>query len=322
MAPSSGGHTHGSRTGALRRMAVRLLGLALLLSCFLPDNLQSAAAADWLAEGQQLFQDGRYLESAQAFSQVLQSKPDDFIALFGRGNAYLRGGQAGKAVADFSRAIDLRPESAEAHFARGVACQRLDREQTLAEVRRQLSRLRERREKGPADNRRADTNESPEQVSGAPRELTLKACYDFSRAIELDPINAEYYFHRAGTLDESSQFDATMADLNKAIELNPRYVEALICRGGVYYNEKKDTVRAMADLNLAVDLDPSNATAYANRARVLRGMGELQSALTDARKAAALEPGNRLTKYLIQRLEKEIATRDEDVEPTVKRKSR
>ena len=50
-----------------------------------------------------------------------ESRPDSAAEYFIRGNAYADMGEHGKALADYDRAIDLRPGDADAHLNRGVS---------------------------------------------------------------------------------------------------------------------------------------------------------------------------------------------------------
>ena len=77
---------------------------------------------------------------------------------------------------------------------------------------------------------------------GSLRDL-IRMLQDLIR-VERDPIRMERY-------DEEA-----LADLNRAIELNPEDASALASRGRIYWAMRRDD-EALADLNRAIELDPN-----------------------------------------------------------------
>lgn len=60
------------------------------------------------------------------------------------------------------------------------------------------------------------------------------------------------------------QFDFALRDLDKAIELDPKFVHAYMSRGVTYRFQRKFSL-ALTDLNKAIELEPNYATAYQQR---------------------------------------------------------
>jgi tetratricopeptide (TPR) repeat protein len=87
---------------------------------------------------------------------------------------------------------------------------------------------------------------------------------------------AENYLYRAYYQYERRNFAAAIDALNKSIQLNPQYVEALNNRGISRY-QLKDYDGAIADLSEAIRLRPNDPFAYNNRAAALRMKGDLAS---------------------------------------------
>ena len=65
-----------------------------------------------------------------------------------------------------------------------------------------------------------------------------QALADFNKAIKINPINYDAYFHRAELYKQQKEYDLALADFNKAIELNP-YPPYYLGRGSVYYMKKQ-----------------------------------------------------------------------------------
>ena len=80
------------------------------------------------------------------------------------------------------------------------------------------------------------------------------------------------------------------AAFDAAVKLDPNNAGALGGRG--CSRPMSDTAEAVADLNRAIEIDPKAADAYRCRAEVQRAAGQLDGALVDARKAIELDPSH------------------------------
>jgi lipoprotein NlpI len=65
----------------------------------------------------------------------------------------------------------------------------------------------------------------------------------------------------------------SIAELSKAIRLQPDFARAYNARGYAYLL-KRDYQHALADFNEAIRLDPNYANALQNRGMALRGLGK------------------------------------------------
>jgi tetratricopeptide (TPR) repeat protein len=87
--------------------------------------------------------------------------------------------------------------------------------------------------------------------------------------------------------------DGAISDLTKAIELNPRYIEALAARGQVLFLFKRDLDGALADYNKVIELAPGAPGVemiYNNRATIHALKGDSDAALRDLNQAISLNP--------------------------------
>jgi S1-C subfamily serine protease len=73
------------------------------------------------------------------------------------------------------------------------------------------------------------------------------------------------YFASAAQKYATGDYRGVLADLDRAIALNPQSVNAYIGRGMVKYRQLEDPQGALVDLNRAIALDPKIANAYNNR---------------------------------------------------------
>jgi tetratricopeptide (TPR) repeat protein len=112
---------------------------------------------------------------------------------------------------------------------------------------------------------------------------------DCTKAIELNPDDANAYIRRGGAKYAKGDFDGTIADCSKAIELKPDYLDAYMGRGAAKYS-KGDLDGAIEDYNSAVELKPDEAAAYSGRSDTKYAKGDFDGAIADATKAIELKP--------------------------------
>jgi tetratricopeptide (TPR) repeat protein len=94
--------------------------------------------------------------------------------------------------------------------------------------------------------------------------------------------------------------DESIADLNKAIQLNPNYVEAYNNRGNVK-RAQGNLDGAITDYNQASQLDPNDPRPYQNRGFVKGLKGDFEGAIADYDRAIQLDPKNSIV-YAIRAL--------------------
>jgi tetratricopeptide (TPR) repeat protein len=115
----------------------------------------------------------------------------------------------------------------------------------------------------------------------------------FTAAIERER-NAVDLVARGRLWADQAEFDDANADLNEAIELQPKFANAYVGRADVWYAQGKLN-EALADFDKAIDIDPENSAAYAGRAMVRHVKGDLDAALADYAEAIRLDPTDATT---------------------------
>ena len=133
--------------------------------------------------------------------------------------------------------------------------------------------------------------------------MNLEAAIDaFSKAIELapnSPYNAYAYAGRGNVKHSLGQDEAAVADLDRAIELDPNSPYAYAGRGNVKHSLGQDEA-AVADLDRAIELAPNspyNAYAYAVRGNVKHSLGQDEAAVADLDRAIELAPNSPYNAY-------------------------
>ena len=98
---------------------------------------------------------------------------------------------------------------------------------------------------------------------------------------------AKDYFERAYEKDENGDYYGAISDYTKAIELDPDDADTYYNRGNAKDN-LKDHYGAISDYNKAIEIKPDYAKAYHNRSITKEEIGDLKGACDDAKKAINL----------------------------------
>jgi len=118
------------------------------------------------------------------------------------------------------------------------------------------------------------------------------AIADLGRALELDPKSATAYYERGVAKRDKRDLDGALADFNKAIEIRPTDHDFYNDRG-IAKRAKQDYDGAIADYTKSIEIDPKNAEfAYFNRALSKSAKTDKDGALADYTKAIELNPKN------------------------------
>ncbi|MEL7079523.1 MAG: tetratricopeptide repeat protein, partial [Cyanobacteria bacterium J06582_2] len=180
------------------------------------------------------------------YSKAIELNPDLAEAYVNRGNAYLNLGEYQEAIADYNKAIELNPGDADAYINRGNAYLNLEEYQ--------------------------------------------EAIIYFNKAIELNPNypnSALAYFNRGNAYGNLGEYQKAITDYNQAIELNSNYVDAYINRGNAYGN-LGEYQEAITDCNKAIELNPDSAIPYSNRGDAYNNLEQYGKAIADCNQAIVL----------------------------------
>lgn len=99
----------------------------------------------------------------------------------------------------------------------------------------------------------------------------------FSKAIDADPTEADFYAERGVCYLHLEKFDLSMFDMNKAVDLDPNYSYRYSCRAFVKARIG-DVEGAVKDYEIAIKLDPDDAIAHNNLGLAHEQMGYYKKA--------------------------------------------
>ncbi|MBD2519621.1 tetratricopeptide repeat protein [Nostoc sp. FACHB-973] len=179
------------------------------------------------------------------FTDAIKINPNYAEAYYGRANAQFYAGNYQRSVEDATKAIEIKGNYAEAYSRRCAAYVLLQNFQQ-------------------AEN-------------------------DCTKALDSDQKYGDAYFHRANARRNLNNKEGALADFTKFIDLNLDDPQAYINRGVLYIEKFQDYDKAIADYNQALKLAGTKshitAIAYDGRGNALAAQQKLPAALEDFNKA-------------------------------------
>ena len=204
---------------------------------------QSISAETYFIRGYEKAELGDYRGAIADYTRAIRLKPGDANTYYNRGVAKSKLGQHFAAIADFDTAIRLKPDYANPYHGRGYAKVGLGQH--------------------------------------------FAAIADYDTAIRLRPDYADAYNNRGLAKSKLGQYFAAIADYDTAIRLKPDYALAYNNRG-VAKAQLGQHFAAIADYDTAIRLKPDYADAYFYRAISKTMLERLREAKQDLRTALKL----------------------------------
>ncbi|MEZ6090062.1 MAG: tetratricopeptide repeat protein [Pirellulaceae bacterium] len=183
-------------------------------------------------------------------------------------------------LADIDKAIEANTDNVEAYQARSLFyLQQQKIEEALADLKHVLTI-------DPTNTRVTETAVR----ALAELERTDEALKVLNDGLEAKP-DASLYQLRATIYRMQDQNDEAMADLNKALELQPRDAASLFARAEIHLN-RDDTAAARRDLDKAMELNPGSVQGVLLRSYVSAQEGRLPDAINDMKLLVRSFPEN------------------------------
>ena len=219
-------------------------------------------------------------DAIELIDRALQLRPDHAEALSNRGVALAELGRHEEALVSYDRALQLKPGYAEAHNNRGMALWSLNRhEGALASYDHAIKLV--------PDYAEAHNNRGMALWSLHRHEEAL-ASYD--RALELRPSYADAHNNRAAALRDLKRPEEALASCDRALELQPDYAHVHNNRGTIL-SDLRRFEEALASYERALQLEPDYAEALNNRGNALVVLERTEEALVSYDRALRARPG-------------------------------
>lgn len=101
--------------------------------------------------------------------------------------------------------------------------------------------------------------------------------------------SAAEYAERGSKETTDGNYECGFDDCQKALDLDSKNVDALLCRGYIY-KQRSEIRLAEKDFNEAVRLAPDNSIVFSQRGQFYKQIKELDKALADMNRAIELTP--------------------------------
>ena len=240
---------------------------------------QTISAETYFVRGNAKADLGQYLAAISDFDKAIQLKPDAANAYINRGIAKAELGRYSAAISDYDKAIQLKPDHADAYNNRGNAKHKLGQHSAAINDYDKTIQLK-------PDHTNAYVNRG---IVKADLRQHVAAISDYDKAIQLKPDHAGAYFNRGNAKVSLRQYFAAINDYNQAIQLKPDYAEAYNNRG-VAKRKLDQHVAAISDYDKAIQLKPDYADAYFNRGNAKLDLEQHVAAISDYDKVIQLKP--------------------------------
>jgi len=117
----------------------------------------------------------------------------------------------------------------------------------------------------------------------------MEALLNLNKAIELDPKYAVAYYMRGNIKDAFDDRHGAMKDYNTAIDKNPKFAEAYFSRGNVKM-KLQDYYGAISDFSAAILINEAYIEAYLNRGKAKQFLQAYEDAIHDCTKIIEINP--------------------------------
>ena len=225
--------------------------------------------------------EGDFDYAIENFTNAIKLKPNNANAYNNRGVCFYKQGNYELALNDYNLAIELYPNFYEVYFNRGF-CFYIQGNYELA-----LNDYNLAIDLYP-NFYEVYFNRGLYYYEQEKYELSLKY---YNLSIELNPNDAEAYTNRGLCYYKKENYKLALKDCNLAIELNPNDAKAYNNRGLCFYIQEKYEI-ALKDYNLAIELNPNDAKAYINRGACYAEQKNYELALKDYNLAIELNPND------------------------------
>jgi len=253
-------------------------------------SIKELSATDWIEKG---YAASDKNESVKAYSRAIELDPNNAEAYYLRAVTYLSLGEKTLAIQDYRQVIAIEPKSIDAYNMRARSYQAMGNPDfAIREYEKAIESASGMKTKARAYSLRGSyyVDQYFQKNDIRYSDLAMK---DYSKAIDLDPRNVDWYLHRANTYNMLNKNDLAVKDYSKAIELNPNMGNTYFCRALFYTTGEGNPALAIRDFTKALELGLEKvwvSTAYYQRAGLYKKIGKTELALQDYSKAIKVEP--------------------------------
>ncbi len=199
---------------------------------------------EFLKRGILLFDLGKVKEALKSFDRAIEIKPDLAEAWLAKGDALIGLKHYEDALKVLDKAIKIKPDLAIAWLAKGGVFIKSEHYEDALKAFNKAIEIK-------PNFATAWNLKGSSLIFLGRREDALKA---FDKAIEVEPDNATAWFDKGLVLANIDNIEDALKAFNKAIEIKPDFAQALYIRTRIY-SFRGDKENALGDLSKAIELD-------------------------------------------------------------------
>lgn len=210
------------------------------------------------------------------YSKAIKVKPNNYMAFTNRGNIHKQNGDLQKALADYNKSIKIKPNHVQGLINRGNIYQSQGKTaEALADINKSI-KIKPTYEAYFARG-----------VIYREQQKFQKALDDYKSALQLRPNDYSIYTNRGNVYFSMGKYGKAIQDYEKVLKYKPNDVMAL-GNAGAALHQKGNYQKAIEFLNKAIQLNPNYPNYYYNRSQAYNALGDKAKALKDAQKAQSL----------------------------------
>ena len=217
--------------------------------------------------------------------QRLQKLDEDgaynYFIPFGIGEALQNLGKLEEAIEAYNKALDIKPDYAEAYYNMGIALKDQGKLEEAIEAYNKALAIK-------PDYAEACSNMGIVLKEQGKLEEAIEA---YNKALVIKPDYAEACSNMGIVLKDQGKLEEAIEAYNKALAIKPDYAKAYY-NIGITLKDQGKLEEAIDAYNKALTIKPDYADAYYNMGNALKEQGKLEEALAALNKALAINPGS------------------------------
>ena len=204
--------------------------------------------------GDALAEEGRNTEAIKHYYEALQTKPKDWPGIYlNLGVALMAVDKIDESIDNFSKAIQIKSDFAEAHNNMGIALEKNDKLTEAISHYREALRIKP--DYAEAHNNMGIALEKQGNFS--------EAINHYFEALQINPKYASAHNNLGNAIAQQGNFEAAVYHYQEALRINPKYAGAYYNLGKIYVSRKK-IERAILYYEKALQVSPNITEALYN----------------------------------------------------------
>ncbi len=260
-------------------ISMGVLSLGLAATVLIVNFVNSSNATELYKRGDTLLELKRYDDALASYNRAVELKPEYAEAWKGKGSTLLALKRYEEARNAYDKAIQIQPDYSEAWIGRGNA---LDSLQQYKEAINSFDRAIEfKSDSLEAWNSKGNVQIKLQQYSDA--------IASFDKAIQLQPKYAPTWNNRGWALHNLRQYEEAVKSYDKAVEYQPDFPHAWYQRGNALINLKKYE-EAVESYDKTVQFQPNFSKAWYSRGSALINLRQYEQAFASFDQAVKFNP--------------------------------